>query len=98
MDEDTDVLDAETAANGPVQDSLRRERANSAGHTAALGLLFSSLNNTRALRHFSVVATLFIKQDVVQERALLVLPAAATAVVAILRRSHSNVAAAVLCL
>ena len=51
---------------------------------------------TTTLRHFSVVATLFIKQDVVQERALLVLPAAAAAVVAILRRSHSNVAAAVL--
>ena len=56
------------------------------------------LNTITTLRHFSVVATLFIKQDVVQERALLVLPAAATAVVAILRRSHSNVAAAVLCL
>ena len=95
MDEDTDVPDAETAANGPVQDSLH-QKGLIAPDTAALGLLFSSLNNTRALRHFSVVATLFIKQDVVQERALLVLPAAAAAVVAILRRSHSNVAAAVL--
>ena len=30
---------------------------------------------TTTLRHFSVVATLFIKQDVVRERALHLLPA-----------------------
>ena len=33
------------------------------------------LNTITTLRHFSVVATLFIKQDVVRERALHLLPA-----------------------
>ena len=42
---------------------------------ALLPLQIYILNTITTLRHFSVVATLFIKQDVVRERALHLLPA-----------------------